>query len=102
MVWEQLVQFGTEHFDEYFCGYILILDQLFKDILSSGGHFDHGLGTVCAVYAGLPRSGKKFWKKKNVPGQGKVRKFHCQSGKFRTNEKSHGKVREFQKFQNNC
>ena len=48
---------------------------------------------------GLPWSGKKFWKMKNVPGQGKVREFHFQSGKFRTNEKSHGKVREFQK---NC
>ena len=50
----------------------------------------------------LPRSGKKFWKMKNVPGQGKVREFHFQSGKFRKNEKSHGKVREFQKFQKNC
>ena len=49
-------------------------------------------------YTGLPRSGKKFWKMKNVPGQGKVREFHFQSGKFRKNEKSHGKVREFQKF----
>ena len=36
---------------------------------------------------------------KNVPGQGKVRDFHFQSGKFRINEKSQGKVREFQKFQ---
>ena len=35
---------------------------------------------------------------KNVPGQGKVREFHFQSGKFRKNEKSHGKVKEFQKF----
>ena len=51
---------------------------------------------------GLPRSGKKFWKMKNVPGQGKVREFHFQSGKFRKNEKSHGKVREFQIFQKNC
>ena len=25
--------------------------------------------------AGLPGSGKKFWKMKNVPGQGKVREF---------------------------
>ena len=37
---------------------------------------------------GLPRSGKKFWKMKNFPGQGKVRKLHfhlsqCQnSSKF--------------------
>ena len=48
---------------------------------------------------GLLRSGKKFWKIKNVPGQGKVREFHFQSGKFRKNEKSHRKVREFKKFQ---
>ena len=51
-----------------------------------------------ASNTGLPRSGKKFWKMKNVPGQGKVREFHIQSGKFRKNEKSHGKVREFQKL----
>ena len=45
---------------------------------------------------GLPRvrSGKKFWKMKNFPGQGKVRELHFQSGKFRKNEK----VREFQNF----
>ena len=34
------------------------------------------------TYAGLPRSGKKFWKMKNFPGQGKVRELHFQSGKF--------------------
>ena len=28
-----------------------------------------------------------------------VREFHFQSGKFRRNEKSQGKVREFQNFQ---
>ena len=33
--------------------------------------------------AGLPRSGKKFWKMKNFPGQGKVRELHFQSGKFK-------------------
>ena len=49
-------------------------------------------------YTGLPRSGKKFWKMKNFPGQGKVRELHFQSGKFKKNEKSHGKVREFQNF----
>ena len=48
--------------------------------------------------AGLPRSGKKFWKMKNFPGLGKVRELHFQSGKFKKNEKSHGKVREFQNF----
>ena len=47
---------------------------------------------------GLPRSEKKFWKMKNFPGQGKVRELHFQSGKFKKNEKSHGKVREFQNF----
>ena len=51
-----------------------------------------------AVYPGLPRSGKKFWKMKKIPGQGKVREFHFQSGKFRKMKKSHGKVREFQNF----
>ena len=47
---------------------------------------------------GLPPSGKKFWKMKNFPGQGKVKELHFQSGKFKKNEKSHGKVREFQNF----
>ena len=32
---------------------------------------------------GLPRSGKKFWKMKNFPGQVKVRELHFQSGKFK-------------------
>ena len=40
---------------------------------------------------GLPQSGKKFWKMKNFPGQGKVREIN-------KNDKSCGKVREFQKF----
>ena len=52
----------------------------------------------CLEYAGLPRSGKKFWKMKKIPGQGKVRELHFQSGKFKKNEKSHGKVMEFQNF----
>ena len=50
------------------------------------------------IDSGLPRSGKKFLKMKNFPGQGKVRELHFQSGKFKKNEKSHGKVREFQNF----
>ena len=29
-----------------------------------------------AVITGLPWSGKKFWKMKNFPGQGKVRELH--------------------------
>ena len=48
------------------------------------------------TYTGLSRSGKKFWK--FFPGQGKVRELHFQSGKFKKNEKSQGKVREFQNF----
>ena len=36
--------------------------------------------------------------KKKIPGQGKVREFHFQSGKSRKNEKSHGKVMENQSF----
>ena len=47
----------------------------------------------CAI-AGWLRSGKKFWKMKNVPGQGKVREFHFQSEKIRKNEKL-GKSRNF-------
>ena len=35
---------------------------------------------------------------KNFPCQGKVRELHFQTGKFRKNEKSRGKVREFQNF----
>ena len=34
-------------------------------------------------HAGLPRSGKKVWKMKFFPGQGKVREFQFYSGKFR-------------------
>ena len=45
--------------------------------------------------AGLPWSGKKFWKIKKFPGQGKVRELRFQSGKFK---KKIGKVREFQNF----
>ena len=53
---------------------------------------------ICQELSGLPRSGKKFWKMKKFPGQGKVRELHFQSGKFKKNDKSHGKVREFQNF----
>ena len=35
---------------------------------------------------------------KKFPGQGKVRELHFQSGNFKKNEKSHGKVREFKNF----
>ena len=40
--------------------------------------------------AGLPWSGKKVWKMKFFPGQGNVREFWYESGKFRKNAKSHG------------
>ena len=50
------------------------------------------------IKPGLPRSGKKFWKMKKFPGQGKVRELHFQSGKFKKIEKTRGKVREFQNF----
>ena len=45
------------------------------------------------AHTGLPRSGKKVWKMKFFPGQGKVR---YESVKFRKNAKSQGKVKEFQ------
>ena len=60
---------------------------------------------ISAVYffltvAGLPRSGKKVWKMNFFPGQGKVREFQFQSGKFRKSgkvmEKS-GNLRIFKK-----
>ena len=42
------------------------------------------MGTgVYGMKAGLPRSGKKFWKMNNFPGQGKVRELLFQSGKFK-------------------
>ena len=50
------------------------------------------------INSGLPRSGKKFLKMKHFPGQGKVRELHFQSGKFKKNEESLGKDREFQYF----
>ena len=39
---------------------------------------------------------EKVWKMKFFPGQGKIREFGYESGKFRKNAKSQGKVREFQ------
>ena len=51
-------------------------------------------------YTGLPRSGKTFWKMKKIPGQGKVREFHLQSGKSSKNEKAmekSGKIKVFPK-----
>ena len=49
--------------------------------------------------SGLPWSGKTFRKMKKFPGQGKVKEFHFQSGKFRKkNEKKSGKSRGISKF----
>ena len=47
-------------------------------------------------YAGLPRSGKKIWKMKFFPGQGKVREFCGWPGKFKKDLESQGKVRELE------
>ena len=44
---------------------------------------------------GLPRSGKKVWKMKFFPGQGKVKEFCYESGKFRKNAKSQEKSGNF-------
>ena len=44
---------------------------------------------------GLPRSGKKFWKMKKIPGQGKVRELHSQSGKFKKMKKDMEKSGNF-------
>ena len=48
--------------------------------------------------AGLPQSGKKVWKTKFFPGQGKVIEVCFESGKLAEIGKSQGKVREFQNF----
>ena len=49
---------------------------------------------------GLPPGflGKKVWKMKIFPGQGKVMEFWFESGKFEKTDKSQGKIREFQNF----
>ena len=46
----------------------------------------------------LARSGKKVWKMKIFPGQGKAREFWFESGKLEKNDKSQGKVWEFENF----
>ena len=49
--------------------------------------------------SGLPWSGEKNLENEKIPGQGKVRELHFQSGKLKKkNKKSHGNVREFQNF----
>ena len=47
-------------------------------LLSKNSHLLVAL--VCC--SGLPQSGKKVWKMKNFPGQGKVREFWFESGKL--------------------
>ena len=48
--------------------------------------------------AGLPRSGKKFWKMKIFQVREKSGNYIFSQGNLKKNEKSHGKVREFQNF----
>ena len=57
-------------------------------------HIVFTVGYEMKESSGLLWSGKKFWKMKIFPGQGKVRELHFQSGKLKKNEKSQGKVRE--------
>ena len=74
---------------------LILQDKSNIEIFLSHAHYK----VQCSPFiTGLPWSGKKFWKMKNVPGQGKVREFHFQSGKFRKNEKSHGKSGNFKNF----
>ena len=47
---------------------------------------------------GLLRSGKKVWKMKHFPGQGKVREFQFQSGKFRKKLEKSGKSQGISEF----
>ena len=55
---------------------------------------------ICRIFlnSGLPRSGKKFWKMKNFPGQGKVKELHFQSRKFKKMKKVMEKSGNFKKF----
>ena len=55
------------------------------------GYFTHG-------FTGLPRSGKKFWKMKIFQVREKSGNYIFSQGNFKKNDKSHGKVREFQNF----
>ena len=68
------------------------------------------IGAVCSgstlfasiLNSGLPRSGKKFWKMKNFPGQGKVRELHFQSGKSKKMKKVMEKSGNFKIFLKRC
>ena len=48
--------------------------------------------------SGLPRSGKKVWKMKFFPGQGKVREFGFESGKIGKSAKVREKSGNFKIF----
>ena len=52
----------------------------------------------CHPYSGLPRSGKKIWKMKNFPGQGKVRELHFQSGNLKKMKEVREKSGNFKIF----
>ena len=52
-------------------------------ILKVGGNQEFHKTVFSQNNSGLPRSGKKVLKMKKNPGQGKVREFHFQSGKYR-------------------
>ena len=49
-------------------------------------------------FSGLPRSGKKFWKMNNFPGQGKVRDYIFSQGKFKNMKKVMEKSGNFNFF----
>ena len=53
---------------------------------------------LTSIIPGLPRSGKKFWKMKNFQVREKSGNYIFSQGNLKKNEKSHGKVREFQNF----
>ena len=63
-------------------------------ILKVGGNPEFHKTVFSQNNSGLPQSGKRVLKMKNFPGQGKVREFHFQSGKYRKIKK----VREFRNF----
>ena len=66
----------------YFVHGLIVSAICSKGLLSFLTGFDLVcLGLPCLP--GLPRSGKKFWKMKKIPGQGKVRELHFQSGKLK-------------------
>ena len=65
------------------------LDQMPHSVMSA-------LGLLCLQSCQV--QGKKVWKMKSFPGQGKGREVWFESGKLPKNGKSQGKVRKFQNF----